>query len=140
MPAILRFWENLEGFQTDPPILHSFLEMTPHKLYILWKWPPPCLIAVETIQRIFLLQILPKLTTYFIYMYNRCWLFTAVQERIELYPLFSCYIQFQFMLITALYYFDEMYKIAPQVTLTYLKMTPQLNGRPHLIGNKLPAP
>ena len=44
------------------------------------------------------------------------------------------------MLITALYYFDEMYKMAPQVTLTYLKMTPQQNGRPYLIGNKLPVP
>ena len=55
------------------------------------------------------------------------------------------------MLITALYYFDEMYKMTPQVTLTYLKMTPQKpikilkmtpkqNGRSHFIGNKLPAP
>ena len=29
------------GYQTDPPIHPSFLEMNLHKFYILWEWPPP---------------------------------------------------------------------------------------------------
>ena len=48
----------------------------------------------------------------------------------SVFAIYRCYIQFQLMLVTALYYFHEIIKMTPQVMLPNLKMTPQQNGRP----------
>ena len=48
----------------------------------------------------------------------------------SVFAIYRCYIQFQLMLVTALYYFHEIIKMTPQVILPNLKMTPQQNGRP----------
>ena len=49
----------------------------------------------------------------------------------SVFVIYRCYIQFQFMLVTALYYFHEKFiKMTPQVILPYLKMNPQQNGQP----------
>ena len=34
------YLRKLEDFETDPQIHPSFLEMTPHKIQLLWKFPP----------------------------------------------------------------------------------------------------
>lgn len=46
--ACLGIMRSLKDFQIDTPIILNFLEMTPHKFKLLWKWLPPLLIAVET--------------------------------------------------------------------------------------------
>ena len=84
-----------------------------------------------------LLQIMPKFTTYVIYR--------------TVFTTYSCCIQFQFMLVTALSYFHEI-DYDPQVILPYqkmalppppkkktikiLKMSPQQNSWPRLTGKK----
>ena len=57
--AILR-----KTFKLTTQCCRSFLEMTPHKFYILWKWLPTQLLWKL---RIFWLQIVPKFPTFFIY-------------------------------------------------------------------------
>ena len=85
---------------------------------------------------------LQKLTTYFIY--RRVF-------KIGVHTIYSCYIQFQFTLITALYYFHKIYHNDPlnngplsenelPKPNKILKMISQQTGWPHLTGNKAPSP
>ena len=69
------------------------------------------------------------------------------------FTIYGCYIQFQFSLFTALYYFHDsklkwpprwrflIWKCSPPATspIKMLKMTPQPNGLPHITGNIGPA-
>ena len=85
---------------------------------------------------------LQKLTTYFIYRHV---------FKIGVHTIYSCYIQFQFTLITALYYFHKIYHNDPPNNgplsenelpklSKILKMISQPIAWPPLTDNKAPSP
>ena len=60
-----------------------------------------------------------------------------------MFTIYGCYIQFQFKLITAMYYFhenDPLCKKRPSKTNQDVENNPQQNGWRSLTGNKLPTP
>ena len=128
------------AFQTDLPIYPSLVEMTAYKFYILWKWTPPECCGNN------------EYSSYKSCRRSPHSLSRAVFLRL-VYYFYGCFIQFQFVLITALYYFHWIYENNPPCNaplsendppkpIKILKVTPQQNAPlllPKVMNDQPPA-